>query len=340
MAKKRGHHDEHRREEPSIQDWLRQRLTMGDIDHLAISRILGSTIHPFSRSHFGGFSTVRVVGEMLATRPKPPVRLTPDKSRDAAIIEAFKSIHGGYSVDHVLADPALAGRFVALAQELGVNAPPVLINRRLLRIRKAGQLGVKTTVEDRRDLHMCLIPAELAFAQLTYRHDASYDDLLADPEIGAAFDALALKIGQGGDVVDYRLAALHLRKNIRSRRADEGKKLANFGISDLTPRWRALGPIARVRQDEVPEAEGIFALSEPNRYLYLTKYPNMREGVELFRNPAMLAAVGNSFWTPSLDSISLQLIHRENASGVTLRLLELKSLEVYRPIFNLLPTAA
>lgn len=313
---------------------------MSDVDHLAISRILGSTVRPFSRTGFGGFSAVRAVGEMLANRPKSAARLGPDASRDAKIIEAFKKIHRGYSVDRVLADPDLARQFDELAQALGVDAPPASINRRLLRIRKAGQLKVETTNEEKRDLHRFLIPAELAFAQLTYIYEASYDDLLADPEIGAAFDALALKIGRGGSIVDYRLAALHLRKNIRSRRREEGEKLANVGVTDLMRRWRVLGPFAEIVLSDVPEEEGIFALSEPDRYLYLTRYPNVREGVELFQDPVVLATVGNRFWTPSLENISLQLIRQEETSGVTLRLLELKSLEIYQPIFNLLPTAA
>jgi hypothetical protein len=313
---------------------------MSDLDQLAISRILGSTVHPYSHTGFGGFSAVKAVGEMLATRPKPSARLGPDASRDATIIDAFKKTHMGYSVDRVLADPDLARQFAELTQKLGVDASPALINRRLLCIRKAGNLEVETTIEETRDLRPFLIPAELAFAQLTYHYDASYDDLLADPEIGATFDALALKIGQSSNVVEYRLAALHQRKIRSLQRGAQRKKLANFCITDLTQRWRLVGSFAKIAPSDVPTGEGIFALSEPNRYLYLTKYPNLREGVELFRDPAVLAAVGNRFWTPSLESISLQLILRGEASGATLRLLELKALEVYRPIFNLLPTAA
>src|SRR5437879_3496286 len=139
---------------------------MGDLDQFAISRILGSTFHPYSRTGFGGFSAVKAVGEMLAARPKPAARLGPDGLRDAKIIQAFQAIHKGYSVDRVLADPELAGRFIGRAQQLGVDAPPALINRRLLRIRKAGGFPVETTVEEKRDLRPFLIPAELAFAQL------------------------------------------------------------------------------------------------------------------------------------------------------------------------------
>ena len=42
---------------------------MNDLDHLTISRILGSTVRPISRPAFGGFSAVGAVGQMLANRP-------------------------------------------------------------------------------------------------------------------------------------------------------------------------------------------------------------------------------------------------------------------------------
>src|SRR5439155_6123430 len=128
---------------------------------------------------------------------------------------------------------------------------------------------------------------------------------LADPELGAAFDALTGKLGHGGSAVDYRLAALHLRKNIRSRRGDEGKKLADYGVNDLTQRWRPVGAITRMAASDVPTEEGIFALLEPNRFLFLTRHPNMREGVAQLSDPTVLTAMGNQFWTPSTESLSL-----------------------------------
>src|SRR5688572_26951513 len=157
---------------------------MSDLDHLAISRVLGSTVQPYARVGFGGFTAVRATGEMLAARPKPPGRLAPEKARDQKIIQAFSSCHQGYSADRVLAEPSLAHRFIEQCQKLGVNEPAALINRRLLRLRKAGGFPIRTKVEDTRKLEPFLIAAELAFAQLTYRYDVSYDDLLADPEIG------------------------------------------------------------------------------------------------------------------------------------------------------------
>ena len=119
----------------------------------------------------------------------------------------------------------MAARYVKHCQQLGVDASHAAICRRLLGLRKAGRFPVKTTREDKRDLHSFLIPAELAFAKLTYRYDASYDDLLADPVVGKAFDENVAKVVRSADAVAYRLAALHLRKNVRSRRKADAEQL-------------------------------------------------------------------------------------------------------------------
>lgn len=315
---------------------------MSDLDQFIISRALGSTFQPYARKGFGGFSAAPALGEMLASRPKPLVRLQRDDTRDAKIVKAFARVHRGYSADRLLADPDLDKAFIDACRDLGINEPPAAVNRRLLRIRKATDLPnrlPRTSVEDPRDLRPFLITAELAFAQIGYRYEASYDDLISDPEIGAAFDALARRMGHEGSAVDYRLAALHLRKNIRSRSRAEQRELADLGVEDLIKRWEAVGPVAKVPIEDLPDNDGIFALSEPGRYLYLTRYPDLREGVERFRDPDVLSALKNRFWEPSLKNISLEIILPVR-NDLSLRLLELKALEVHRPIFNLLPKAA
>ena len=313
---------------------------MAQLDQLAISRVLGSTFQQFSRSRFGGLAAVRPVGQMLAARPKPPVRLAPDNERDAKLIEAFEKAHQGFSVDRTFADPILTSKFIAIARSLGVDAPQAAICRRVLRMRKEGGFPVATTKEDKRNLSPYLIPAELAFAQLTYHYDASYDDLLSDPEIGSAFDELAFKVGRGaGELVDYRLAALHLRKNVRTRKPSIVKELAKIDVADLTSSWQDIGLLSVVPAADVPESEGILSILEPNRHLYLTRHKNLRMGVELFQDKDVLSAIANRFWKPSPNSITIQVLQRNDVKGSTLSAWELKSLELYRPIFNM-PLAA
>jgi hypothetical protein len=312
---------------------------MSELDQLTISRILGSTVRPISRPAFGGFSAVATVGLMLANRPIEIARLAQDKSRDSTIVKAFAQVHDGYSIDRTLADPRLAAQFVKRCQQLGIDASQAAICRRLLRLRKAGEFPIRTTREDRRDLHPFLIPAELAFAKLTYRYDASYDDLLADPDVGNAFDENVAKLGQSGDAVTYRLAALHLRKNVRSRRKADADQLAHLDISRVTADWHTPGHLSEVRLDEVPTSQGVFSLREPDRYLFLSQSENLRSGVGIFQDSHVLASVGNHFWSPSPDKITVDFVRPEDLHGVSLRLFEFKAIEMYQPIFNMLPKA-
>lgn len=278
------------------------------------------------------------VGQMLANRPIELPPLAPDESRDSVIVKVFAQIHDGYSVDRTLADPQLAAHFVNRCKQLGIDAPHAAVCRRLLRLRKSGGFPVKTTREDKRDLHSFLIPAELAFAKLRYRYDASYDDLLADPDVGKAFDGIAAKVGQSGDAVAYRLAALHLRKNVRSRRKADAEHLAHLDISKA--RWHTPGHLSDVRLDAVPDSEGVFSLREPDRYLFLSQSENLRSGVGFFQDSDVLASVANHFWSPSPDKITVDFVRPEDVRGVSLRLFEFKAIETYHPIFNMLPKAA
>ncbi len=313
---------------------------MNELDQLTISRILGSTVRSISRPAFGGFATAGTVGQMLANRPKEISPLGPDKSRDKIIVKAFAEIHDGYSVDRTLADPQMAALFVKRCQQLGIEAPHAAICRRLLRLRKAGGLSVKTTRVDKRDPHRFLIPAELAFAKLTYRFDASYDDLLADPEVGKAFDENVAKFGRTGDTVAYRLAALYLRKIVWSRRKADAKQMAHLDISKVKPHWHTSGHLSDVRLNAMPDSEGVFSLREADRYLFLSQSENLRSDVGIFQDADVLAAVGNHFWSPSPDKIRVDFVRPEDLRGVSLRRFESKAIETYQPIFNMLPKAA
>lgn len=310
---------------------------MSELDQLTISRILGSTVQPISRPAFGAFSAVATIGQMLAKRPIETAPLAPDKSRDSIIVKAFAEIHDGYSVDRTLADPQLAARFVKRCRQLGIDAPHAAVCRRLLRLRKAGGFPVKTTREDHLDLHPFLIPAELAFAKLTYRFDASYDDLLADPDIGKAFDEIVAKVGRSGNAVAYRLAALHLRKNVRARAKADAKQLASLDISKVKDHWHTPGHLSDVQLDTVPDSDGVFSLREPGRYLFLSRSEHLRSDVGMFQDKVVLASVGNHFWSPSPEIITVEFVTPKDVRGVSLRLFEFKAIETYQPIFNMLP---
>lgn len=318
-------------------------VIMSEIDQYQISRIIGSTFRPVSRPSFSAFGVARTTGEMLATREKSPTTLTRDNARDAKIVRAFAAVHQGYATDRLLADPHLSQLFLKEVRSLGLQEPTAAINRRLLRIRKATDLPVrlpKTTKTEKRDLHPYLIPAEIAYALLGYQYDVSFDDLLADPELLKQFDDLAIKIDPRGTIVDYRLAALHLRKNIRSRSDAERNEVARTSESEVSQRWRTLGKLASLKRIDVPDSEGIFSLSEPNRYLFLTRFADLRSGIAQVQDGKLLSALGNRFWQPNVSGIDVRIITPTVQKKPNLKVLEMKALDLYRPLYNLLPRAA
>ena len=81
-------------------------------------------------------------------------------------------------------------------------------------------------------------------------------------------------------------------------------------------------------------------MREPDRYLFLSQSENLRSGVGVFQEKDVLASVGNHFWTPSPDIITVDFLRPEDVDGVSLRLFEFKAIETYQPIFNMLPKAA
>ena len=210
-------------------------IDMSDLDQLMISRILGNTVRPI-HVQCSEFSATGTVGQMPTNRPIELAPLAPDESRDSIIVETF---HKFMTVIPLIVPWQTRSWRLGLLNGASNSAlrhrTPQF--RRLLRLRKAGGFPVKTTREDKRILRPFLIPAELAFVKLTYRYHASYDDLLADPDVGKAFDENVAKVGRSGDVVAYRLAALHLRKNVWPRRKADVKQLAHLDISKVKAHW-------------------------------------------------------------------------------------------------------
>ena len=72
------------------------------------------------------------------------------KTHDDLIIEAFKETHNGWSSDEVILQDDLNQKFLQVCSEklvaVGVtNANPAALNWRLMTLRKAGKLKVKST---------------------------------------------------------------------------------------------------------------------------------------------------------------------------------------------------
>jgi hypothetical protein len=313
------------------------------LNQFLISNVLGSTMVPGRRHPFGHFGALSNVAEMLKSREAlEPSTSGMTAADDHSIAAAFEDVRHGLSPDRLLADPELTEKFLKRCRAYGVTAPAGEINRRLLRFRKSPPKGVKlkkTSVRAESHNHGAyLFAAELASRQLQYRYGASIDDILAEPLIGAEFDRMASEIAPGRSPVEYRLAALYVRKVMRVCETDDLGQFAKADVAEIDVKLHQLGSLAEITDESVPAEPGIFALTEvaaTSRDLYITKNPDLRLGIAPFRNPHVFDVLGNHLWVPDLGRIQVQVFRGEKFKGLALRIWELKLIQQRSPIFNL-----
>ncbi|MFO0937927.1 MAG: hypothetical protein U0798_15605 [Gemmataceae bacterium] len=262
-------------------------------------------------------------------------------SVDKLIVRAFEDTREGFPLERVLADPLHAGRTLRRARILGVDARDHEILLRLFRIRKSPRqkirLAAPTVKEPRREHAEYAFAAEIALSQMKYRFGASVDDILAYPQVGGEFDELCQKIHPGISTVDYRLAALHIRK---SRYCDESERSLFESLSEkkANQSLTRLGTLDKIDLRKYEGAKGIVSLVEEThqtRCLYMTGTSNVAETVLPFTRAKTLRAVENPFWSPVLSLIHVDLydipkdLQNANLSLWAKRLISLKT-----PLFN------
>lgn len=150
------------------------------------------------------------------------------------LLAAFEATSNGYSLDRVMADPALQSDLHEECRSRDLPGEPRTWNHLLFRLRKAGRLAHLATRERTNfswtDCDRYLFGVEIALRQLHDQYQVTLDELLADPELAAEFDVCCTRLAPGATPLEYRWAALKLRKEAHAARV---RKLA------LTPgRWR------------------------------------------------------------------------------------------------------
>lgn len=135
------------------------------------------------------------------------------------IAEAFRRSSQGYSVDRVIADPALNAAFVEACSLLKLPGRQRDWNLTLIALRKSSKLAEvpadKRTQISWEDMDPFAYAAEIALAAMLRLGYPSLDHILCDPPAAARFDDLARSLAPGFRPLDYRWAALRLRKDAR-----------------------------------------------------------------------------------------------------------------------------
>lgn len=207
---------------------------------------------------------------------------------EEALKQAFVQIHDGYSLDRVVADPDLNCKLESACKALGLMGDLRSWNHAMFRLRKSGRLAdIDTHRRTEFSWEACdryLFASEIAMRQLLDRGIEGIDEILCDPPLANEFDAIARSLAPGFSSLEYRWAALKLRKEAKTARV-RAKVLAPIHLHDASA-------VAVEQWPTVPEQPGVYLVTgDPQRSsLYAGGSLNLRERMrQQFGSDALMA---------------------------------------------------
>jgi site-specific DNA-methyltransferase (adenine-specific) len=178
------------------------------------------------------------------------------------LIEAFKKVSNGFSVDRVVADPDLDAAFRDACCALSLPGDIRWWNRELFQLRKSGKLSHFPT-ERRTEIswETCdafLFASEIAWKTQVDRGFNSLDDILCDPAAAAEFDQTAALLAPGFTPLEYRWGALKLRKESKRTRCRAG----TIGMRNFREPFSDPLAIKGQLLSRIPETAGVYLVGD------------------------------------------------------------------------------
>ncbi|HVJ85343.1 MAG TPA: DNA methyltransferase [Caulifigura sp.] len=216
-------------------------------------------------------------------RPSQPAKAAPEtrtadfEAAAAGVRRAFESTYDGYSADRIVVDPTLNSAFIGACRAEGLAGTARDWNLLLFRLRKAGKLAdlptAKRTSIPWAGCDDYLFASEIAWQMmLEENRAASIDEILCDPDLAVQFDAIARRFAPGFEPLNYRWAALKLRKQA---------KFACSSVSRLEPRrLEDAGLIDELKPSKTPDIPAVYVVGVPQskgmKSLYVGECVNLR----------------------------------------------------------------
>jgi hypothetical protein len=247
-----------------------------------------------------------------------------------AIIEALDAVSEGFSSDRVVADPELNQRFIAECRSCGLKGSIADLNRTLLNIRKRGDLTgrprAKRTHFGNDDEYR--FAAEIAARFIERRDGISLDAIICDPDKAIEFDELAERIAPGYTPLQYRWAALGLRK---------GKKLKPELVARVAPIDDIINvPIKDIVPDELPLSQGLYLFISADQLLYVGETESLRKRLKKHLDHSDNKGLAHWIWEYGTDDLHLEMqILKSDTKTRVRKALELELIRSRQPIFNI-----
>jgi len=244
------------------------------------------------------------------------------------VVEAFHRASQGFSPDRVVADPDLNAVFLDECNRLGLGPDAAKLNETLLNLRKSGALrGIRsrrTILQHQADYRFA---AEIAARFLERKHECSLDQIIGDPQIAQQFDAIAKSIVTGGNPLDYRWAALNLRKQQRLKpevlaRVARPTSVFRFKVGDLS-------------LDAVPQSPGLYLFYSNQATLYVGESDNLQNRIRKHVDHSDNKELARWLWEFGEASLHLELqVLDKSITQRIRRALEVELIRSRLPVFN------
>jgi site-specific DNA-methyltransferase (adenine-specific) len=210
--------------------------------------------------------------------PRPSDESPISAALDRGLIDAFKTVSKGYSLDRVIADRELNEALGSACRSLGLPGDRTTWNTRLFRMRKAGKLADVSTEKRTEipwpDCDRFLFASEIAWNRMLKRGYPGLDDILCNPRAADEFDEIARRYSPGFKSLEYRWGALKLRKEAR-RRSLRSEVLVPVKLN------RTEDP-RKVNFRHIPAAPGLYVIiaADGQSNLYCGETLNLRTRLE------------------------------------------------------------
>lgn len=246
----------------------------------------------------------------------------------AKIIKAFDSIPGKNSADRIIADPELNATFQLECRKLELVGAAASLNRALLNLRKSGELrGRKTRSQPVGNDDPYRFAAEMAVRHMERRDGVTLDEILCDPELAAEFDKTAAAISPGFTSLQYRWAALNLRK---------ARRLVPELLARVAPpKHVSKHLVTSLKLMDVPDEQGLYLLFVKDSCLYIGEAENLRNRIRKHLDHSDNKGLARWMWDEGTDQLFLELqVLDATTTQKVRRALEQELIRSRRPVFN------
>ncbi len=248
---------------------------------------------------------------------------------NSVIEDAFDAASNGYSADRVIADPNLNECFIAQCRQRGFDESATDLNRALLNLRKRGGLSGRPRAKQTHfpDEDEYRFAAEIAVRFIERRDGISLDTIICDPDVAAKFDEVAGRIAPGYSQLQYRWAALNLRKSKRLEPELVGRiappiEVINIRVDEIVP-------------DEITTSQGLYLFISSDQLLYVGETENLRTRLKKHLDHSDNKGLARWIWEFGTERlhVELQVLEDQTESRVR-KALELELIRSREPLFN------